>query len=307
MLVSRIIPNPSNAPVGTPGQLLRLLSSGIAEAMPNDSDGKVMLMASGSPAWGSLAVDLAVVATYKATARTKSVIANLLHATVTHDSVTLIEGDTLLVADTASPDGIIGVVGGYNGLYVVGAVSGGFAALARAPWYDTAARIGSSKVYVSRGSTHGGSTWKLEQQPSSITVDSTALTYLRDGASRLRLALGANATVDGTEGFAWKTIGSQRMDPTLYPTTTWYLAVEGTVSNGGVTADIRLYDATNSVEAAIVSINAVGPSDAGAMQTAGVTVPNSTTHYLLQIRVPASGLSADSFTLTAAYLAVTAS
>lgn len=119
--------------------------------------------------------------------------------------------------------------------------------------------------------------------------------------------LASNASVDGTTANAWFTVGSRRMDPANYPNATMEFCAEGVVSGGGLTGDVRLYDATNTLALATHSFTNTSPTVPGASQRVSVAVPTSTAQWLVQIRVTASGLPGDSFNLTSASVAVTAS
>ena len=125
------------------------------------------------------------------------------------------------------------------------------------------------------------------------------------GPVRREVTLATHEVVDGSEGAVWKTVGSRRIDPATYPSSTWAFVAEGIAA--GTTGKVRLYDATADANVAELTMSATGPTDAGAMQSAAVAIPITTTQYLVQIRVPATGSPSDSFTLTTAYLAVTAS
>jgi len=116
------------------------------------------------------------------------------------------------------------------------------------------------------------------------------------------ITLASCATADGSEGGAWKTVGSRQISSSDYAGAVLRFFAEGTVF--GTTGTVRLYDATHSTVATSFKMTATGPTDDGAVQAAPFTPPPGTTQYLVQIKVPA-GTIADSFNLTAAYIAVT--
>lgn len=107
-------------------------------------------------------------------------IANLSAIDVTDfdgegQGVTLEEGNIVLVKDTASADGVEAVHAKRNWLYVVGAVSGGLAALTRVHGSDSAAGVfGGAEVNVVAG-TSAGLTFKITNT-GAITLDTTAIT-----------------------------------------------------------------------------------------------------------------------------------
>jgi len=119
--------------------------------------------------------------------------------------------------------------------------------------------------------------------------------------------LASNAAVDGSTLNAWFTVGSRRVDPANYLNATLEFCAEGTVSGGGLTGDVRLYDATAAAAITTFGFVNTSPTDPGASQRAGIPSPSVTSQWLVQIRVTATGLPSDSFNLTAAFVAVTAS
>lgn len=94
----------------------------------------------------------------------------------TAQGITLIEGDSVLVKDTASADGIEGAHGKRNWIYTVGPVSGGLARLTRRHDADSdAAAVLGAQVSVIAG-TSAGLTFKITNT-SAITLDTTAITF----------------------------------------------------------------------------------------------------------------------------------
>lgn len=119
--------------------------------------------------------------------------------------------------------------------------------------------------------------------------------------------LASNASVDGTTLNAWFTVGSRRIVPANHANTTLEFCAEGIVSGGGLTGDVRLYDATAAAVVTTFAFTDTSPTVAGASQRIAVAIPGATSQWLVQIRVTATGLPSDSFNLTAAFLAATAS
>lgn len=119
--------------------------------------------------------------------------------------------------------------------------------------------------------------------------------------------LASNAAVDGSTLNAWFTVGSRRVDPANYINATLEFCAEGTVSGGGLTGDVRLYDATAAAVITTFGFANTSPTDPSASQRAAIPSPSVTSQWLVQIRVTATGLPSDSFNLTAAFVAVTAS
>jgi hypothetical protein len=123
-------------------------------------------------------------------------IADLSAVTVaTIDGITLVEGDRVLVKDTASPDGIEALHAKYNGIYVVGVVSVGVAPLTRADDSDTSAEVTSGMfTFIGEGSVHGSQGWTLTTA-DPITLDTTALTFEQfSGAGQIIAGTGIDKT-----------------------------------------------------------------------------------------------------------------
>ena len=125
-------------------------------------------------------------------------IADLSAVTVaTIDGITLVEGDRVLVKDTASPDGIEALHAKYNGIYVVGVVSVGVAPLTRADDADVDADVTSGMfTFIGEGSAHGSQGWTLTTD-DPITLDTTALTFEQfSGAGQITAGNGIDKTGD---------------------------------------------------------------------------------------------------------------
>ncbi len=126
-------------------------------------------------------------------------IANLASVTVanfdgTSQGVTLVAGDRVLVKDTASPDGIISVHGKYNGIYVVGTVTSGAAALARDGDADASDKMASGvTVFISEG-TYAAKFYSLTTA-NPITLGSTALTFGAVATTMADALVGAKGAV----------------------------------------------------------------------------------------------------------------
>lgn len=86
----------------------------------------------------------------------------------TVDGVTLVTGDRILIKDQST--------GSQNGIYTVN-VSG---APTRALDSNLAAEIQGAAVYVSAGTTNGGTRW-VNNNTGTITLDTTALTFVQFG------------------------------------------------------------------------------------------------------------------------------
>ena len=100
-----------------------------------------------------------ITAKYSVAMASTSVIANLSSVNVSQDGVTAVEGDRILVKDTASPNGVIAVGDIYNGLYEFGVVNGGLAPLTRVADFDGAPDnevSPGSYCYVSSGTLNSG-------------------------------------------------------------------------------------------------------------------------------------------------------
>jgi hypothetical protein len=304
MLVSRPIPNSSNAPAGSAGQLLRLVESGTAEAMPNDTDGKIMTMVSGSPAWATGAPttpDLHSVAVFKASTSAAEAQANLSHYDLNNflatDGVELSDGDTVLIRLGASRDGVEPVSNAHNGLYVVGSSSGGFAALTRHPHLDTAAKIGGVKIYVAKGTNFGGSTWKLPTMTTEIALDLSNLMFQRDdlGQTGQRLFTYKTVILDkSTSSSVGEVFGGVLFDfyNKLFAGTSIEPSIEADayVTGAGLTGEIRVVDRdTHSVAATIAGITGTTPKTF----TAAAWSLVDGHHYEIELAVAGGGGAGD--------------
>jgi hypothetical protein len=125
-------------------------------------------------------------------------IADLSAVTVaTIDGVTLVEGDRVLVKNTASPDGIDPLDAKYNGIYVVGVVSVGVAPLTRASDANVSADVTSGMfTFIGEGTVHSNEGWTLTTD-DPITLDTTALTFEQfSGAGQITAGNGIDKTGD---------------------------------------------------------------------------------------------------------------
>jgi hypothetical protein len=110
-------------------------------------------------------------------AATTGSIANLSSVSTSLDGITLVQGDRVLVKNTASINGIEGVHAKRNGIYVVGVVAGGLAPWTRATDADSSAEVTSGMYcWVIEGTASGGSGWVLVTS-GTIVLDTTALTF----------------------------------------------------------------------------------------------------------------------------------
>ncbi len=246
----------AQGPSGVAGQLVRLQASEVLEAMPNDTDGKIMTMVSGSPGWAAGAPttpDLHAVSTFKASTSAAEAQANLSHydlnSFLATDGVELSDGDTVLIRLGASRDGIEPVSNAHNGLYVVGSSGGGFAALTRHPHLDTAAKIGGVKIYVAKGVNFGGSTWKLPTMTTEIALDLSDLGFQRDDIGRTGQALFTYKAVlldKSTSSSVGEVFGGVLYDfySKLFSgmSVSPYVEADAYVTGVGLTGEIRIVD-----------------------------------------------------------------
>lgn len=110
---------------------------------------------------------------------TTAVIANLSSVDVATgiDDVALVEGDRVGVIHNASPDGVIAQHAKYKGIYVVGVVAGGLAALTRAEDFDTDEDVTDGAVFfVEQGTVNGGKTFVLTTN-NPIALGTTSLNF----------------------------------------------------------------------------------------------------------------------------------
>ena len=116
-------------------------------------------------------------------------VANLSSISVSggiFDGRTLIEGDRILVKDGASADGIEAVSYARNGIYVVGPVSVGTAALVRSDDAGSSMEVTSGMyVYVSDGILNQRTMWVLSTA-DPIVLNTTALSFVQfSGAGQI--------------------------------------------------------------------------------------------------------------------------
>lgn len=112
----------------------------------------------------------------------------------TAQGVTLVEGDRVLVKDNASPDGIIAQHGKYNGIYIVGAVTSGSAALTRDTDADTSAKmVSGTSVFITEG-TYAAKVYALTTA-NPITLGTTALTFGAQATTMADALAGAKGAV----------------------------------------------------------------------------------------------------------------
>jgi len=112
-------------------------------------------------------------------------VANLSSVTVANfdgeaQGVTLVAGNRVLVKDGASPDGVVGVSNKYNGIYTVGTVTGGLAALTRSPDAATSAMVVSGMTVEVNAGTNAGNVYQLSTL-NPITLGTTLLTFASAG------------------------------------------------------------------------------------------------------------------------------
>lgn len=128
-------------------------------------------------------------------------IANLGAVTTTIDGQLCVNGDRVLVKDTASIDGVEGLSGKRNGIYVFSGIVGVTGALTRATDADTAAEIAGASVLVEEGTVNSGTQWSLPLAVEDITLETTVLTFVKTGQQILTgtpVALTATAPAAGS-------------------------------------------------------------------------------------------------------------
>lgn len=90
----------------------------------------------------------------------------------------LVEGDKVLVLGQASPDGVILPSDAYAGLYDVGPMVAGVAALTRNPSYNTAVEICGATWFVTDG-TYSNDFWACTNDPTTTILDNTSLAFVQ--------------------------------------------------------------------------------------------------------------------------------
>jgi hypothetical protein len=103
--------------------------------------------------------------------------------------VTLVEGDRVLVKDTASSDGVEAVSAKRNGIYIVGTVTTGTAPLTRTTDADTEAELLSSAVFVEEGANADAAF--VMTTDSGYTLDTDDLAWVQfTGAGQINAGSG---------------------------------------------------------------------------------------------------------------------
>jgi hypothetical protein len=121
---------------------------------------------------------------HRVTAVQTTAVADLTAATVSVDSQTLTQGQTVLLVNQST--------GAQNGIYQVGVVAGGNAPLTRLPDLASGAVIPSPQVVeVEKGTVYGGSSWKTSNT-GDMTVGTTTMTFFP------RMIRGFSALSSGT-------------------------------------------------------------------------------------------------------------
>lgn len=129
---------------------------------------------------------------------TVSSIADLSDYTVAdQEGVTLVEGDRILVKDTASIDGVEGLDAKRNGIYVVGTVTTGTAPLTRAEDANVDAEVTSGlATFVEEGTVNVDRGYTLTTN-DPITLDTTGLTFTQfTGLGAITAGVGLTKTGD---------------------------------------------------------------------------------------------------------------
>lgn len=164
-----------------------------------DSDGIVvqhLYHVAALAATGAVAAGQALPRVYYARSASTANVANLAAFTVSNDGVTCVAGDYVLLKDQSSAD--------ENGLYVVGTVGGGTAALTRAPEFDDSTEVVSGAfVHVSEG-TANADHWFTLTSNATLTVGTSnlAFTQMPQLAELASTANGDGASLIGIEDAA---------------------------------------------------------------------------------------------------------
>jgi hypothetical protein len=124
----------------------------------------------------------ATTAILTATAQTATTI-TLGGTTFTHDGITYVNGDTILVKDS-----VTGGSGGAfnNGVYTVGGI-GSSVVLTRVSWMDAASEIDGVYVAVEDGTTNVGTLWITVSEVTTLGTDTITFTRIQ-----------TTGTIDGT-------------------------------------------------------------------------------------------------------------
>lgn len=126
---------------------------------------------------------------------TTSPVGNLSSVSVLMDGVVLVEGDRVLVKDGASANGVEAISDARNGIYRVGPVNSGVAALVRTTDTNDSTEVTSGMyTYVSEGEVNLRSLWILTTA-DPIVLDTTNLTFVQFGSAQI--VSGAGLTRSG--------------------------------------------------------------------------------------------------------------
>lgn len=108
--------------------------------------------------------------------------------------ITLVEGDRVLVKDTASIDGIEGLDAKRNGIYIVGTVTTGTAPLTRTTDANTALELESAAIFVAEGASADQA---YTQTADTITLETTALSFVQfTGLGQITAGTGLTKTAN---------------------------------------------------------------------------------------------------------------
>lgn len=183
-------------------------------------------------------------------------------------------GDRVLVKDTASPDGVIGLSGAYNGWYVVQpGADATHGKLVRDLDADATTKINSgAETYVSEGAG-AGQTYQLTTA-NPITVGTTALTFSSSGTAGgaptynggVQVIQDAGTMTAGTVTYTAGTGVTIRSTAKILVTRNnpdataahWGKLSVGTITPGGVGVGSVVINSSNAADASSVSLTIFG-------------------------------------------------
>jgi len=167
-------------------------------------------------------VRVATTAILTATAQTATTI-TLGGTTLTIDSISLANGDTLLVKDS-----VTGGSGGTfnNGVYTVGGI-GSSVVLTRVSWMDAASEIDGVYVAVEDGTTNAGTLWITVSEVTTLGTDAITFTRIQTSGTVTSVATTAPAAGITISGSPITTSGTF-----TFALANDLAAVEGLATNG---------------------------------------------------------------------------
>lgn len=321
--------NPQNLGAPAPGSATSASASDHVHKMPSagdvgaDPSGSSASALASANAYTDASIFAVTTGSGRAKLATTVTLPNLSSVTLTSldPMTTPAAGDKVLVLGVASPDGVAPATAAYGGLYDVGAVVAGVAALTRNANYNTIGEICGASWFVTDG-IYSNDFWACTTDPSGAVLNTTPLTFIQfsgalsnnapqplgvasPGTSHdvsradhvhatpthppAMILLGGYATVDGTMGTAVIGGTPYALLDTDYDrtglTATWEFVVGGSVTAPD-TGTIVLWDVGGGAPAASISVTSGTPVTS---HSTPLAAPVATKTYELRASVTGGG------------------